>query len=258
MKAQLTILGVTLELEAKNEKELWQKVAFYQSLPTVCPIDDTPTRFGFRSPDGNDYYEVCNTNPNYYITFHIGQNKEGGTLYPSGEWSWWDWKNKEKLVLATYTTLTADGQAMRKHILSGDTTPEAKPEPQQTSVAPAAGGKPNREKMKVFHALGNALSAHGGDNWNEKRDEMVRNIGKKRKPAVQIESANDLTDAELDSLIVKMEQRLREFVYELADALNVDEDSYLAILNQYKVDSPEELNGVALTKLYKEVSEWDG
>jgi len=257
MKATLTVLGVTLELEATDEKELWQKIAFYQSLPTVCPIDDTPTRFGFRNPKGNDYYEVCNSNPNYYITFHVGQNREGGTLFASGEWTWWDWQAKEELQLANWTTLTDTGQQLRQHILrGGQHTTEKAAKPTANSQQPAA-TKPAAPDLRVFHALGQTLSKNEGSKWDAKRELLVKNIGKKRRPAVDITSAADLTQEEVTGATLKMEKRLREIIWELAEDKEVEPEVLDGILSNLDIEGVEEATGVPLTKLYQELAALD-
>lgn len=252
MKATLTVLGVTLELEAKDEKDLWQKIAFYQSLPTTCPIDDTPTRFGFRNPKGNDYYEVCNTNPDYYITFHVGQNKEGGTLFASGEWTWWDWKAKEELALATWTTLTDTGQQLRQHILGGGTHTEATT-PVANSQQPAA----TKPDLRIFHALGQTLSANEGSKWDDKRELLVKNIGKKRRPTADITSASDLTQEEVTGATLKMEERLREIIWELAEDKEIEPELLDSILKNLSIEGVDEATGVPLTKLYQELAALD-
>lgn len=273
MKATLNILGVTLELEAKSDKELWQKIAFYQSLPTTCPIDGSPTRFGFRSPEGNDYYEIANTNPLYSITFHIGQNKEGGTLYTDGTWSWWDWKNKEKIILAKWTTLTDEGEQLREQILENKPArpkaakPKPVAQPTQKGKVESKEDKPDKALValrKTFHALGMALSeetiAADPDEyseytatglWEERRSEIVDSIGKGRKPRVQLESSNELYTEEMYKIIRIMEGKAREKVYEWIDYLGIDAAQVSNLLPE-GVDLSQ-MEGVALANLLKTV-----
>ena len=260
MKAILTILNVTLELDAKSEKELWQKIAFYQSLPTTCPIDDTPTRFAFRSPKGNDYYEIANTNPNYYITMHVGQSKEGGELYADGTWSWWDWKNKVDVTLAKWSTLTDEGQQLRDYILGGDerdNQPPIAPTKQQPSVTTPKADPPITTARHIFHALGMALSAEvtpAGEDpsavWETQRTTMVRNIGMRRTPKVKLESSNDLTLDEINAAIEIMEKRAREAITQWAGILDFDDDMLAEFIPEKSLDKT---FGVPLANALKEI-----
>lgn len=265
MKAKVTVLNVELELEAKDDKALWQQVAFYQSLPTTCPIDDTPTRFAFRSPQGNDYYEIANTNPHYYITFHIGQNKEGGSLFASGEWAWWDYINKVEIPLAKWSTLTDAGKQLRQQILGG-----AAPKPpavQAPATRPVAQATPaatqdkavSRELVaarKTLHALGQTYYGSIDEDWNEVRKTAVAALNKRY--GTNYTSSNDLPLEDVGKWIVQLEKKTRTQIQELAELAFADDiDQAIADLVSAQTDGQtSELNlvgGVALTHVLKAV-----
>lgn len=268
MKARVTVLNVELELEAKSEKDLWQQVAFYQSLPTVCPIDDTPTRFAFRSPQGNDYYEIANTNPHYYITFHVGQNKEGGSLFASGDWAWWDYVNKVEIPLAKWSTLTDAGKQLRQQILGGASTGSATAAPKPPAVqAPATKpvaqattpDKPSAELVaarKTFHALGQTYYGSINEDWNEVRKVALEKLNKRDGTSYQ--SSNDLPLEDIGKWIVQLEKKTRTQIMELAELVFADDvDQAIADLVSEQMDgqtsSLDLLGGVALTRVLKAV-----
>lgn len=259
MKAKVTVLNVELELEAKSEKDLWQQVAFYQSLPTTCPIDDTPTRFAFRSPQGNDYYEIANTNPHYYITFHVGQNKEGGSLFASGEWAWWDYVNKVEIPLAKWSTLTEAGKQLRKQILGGaapnPTTATVTATKEQAKPAPT---KPSAELLaarKTLHALGQTYYASLELDWNEERQAAIAALNK--RDGTNYQSSNDLPLKDVGKWIVQLEKKTRTHIMELAEMAYPEDtnglDALVAAASNAQTSDLDLIGGVALTHVLKAV-----
>ena len=119
MKLTISVLGATLELEVANEKEAIKRLAFYQSLPAVCPVCGGASRFSFREPEGYEYYGlVCEGGHEY----KFGQHKEGGSLFPKGQWTRYDgekdvvvWPVGEKLVVDPPATNKQqhDGEQLR-------------------------------------------------------------------------------------------------------------------------------------------------
>ena len=118
-KAKVNAIGIELEFEEKDIKDLWKRVSFFQSLPVSCPIDDSPTRLYYKEPDGYSYFSICNTG-DLYFEYKLGQAREGGELFPKGEWWWWDWEKKEDVLLCKYNVLTPEGEAMRERCLQGN------------------------------------------------------------------------------------------------------------------------------------------
>lgn len=83
---------ITIEDTAESNAELWQKVAFWHSLPQVAPNGAADLRFEYRTPkdkSGNpvEYYSiVC---PSERKEFKLGQKrKNAGQLFPK-QWHPW-------------------------------------------------------------------------------------------------------------------------------------------------------------------------
>jgi hypothetical protein len=82
--------GARVEVTADNVKALIEQAAFFQDLPTACPVCDAPVQFTCRHPQGFDFYGMrCTGQPSHETTF--GVHKEGGTLFykASEPWSAW-------------------------------------------------------------------------------------------------------------------------------------------------------------------------
>ena len=82
--------GARVEVTADNVKSVVEQAAFFQDLPSKCPVCEAPVQFTCRHPQGFDFYGLrCTGRPAHETTF--GVHKEGGTLfYKSSEpWSAW-------------------------------------------------------------------------------------------------------------------------------------------------------------------------
>jgi len=104
-----TVGNVTIEHETKSVKDIIELSAFFQSLPTVCPIDGEPTIFSHRSPSGNDYYELLSTGPRPFAC-QIHQNKEGDGMYCQGVWTIYDHASGNRITVWEHGALTEQGQ----------------------------------------------------------------------------------------------------------------------------------------------------
>lgn len=90
-----------IRVEGADERELWRKAAFWQDLPTVCPVDGSPVRFGYANRGGFDYYYLESTGERRY-EFQFGQSLEDKSLFPGRvekvgkdkvtvrKWTYWD------------------------------------------------------------------------------------------------------------------------------------------------------------------------
>jgi hypothetical protein len=81
MEVTLPVLGasMTIKMQFGNEREMIEAVAFFQSLPELCPVCDAPLVFQHRSPQDNDYYGlVCTGSPRHETDF--GQPKDKGKI----------------------------------------------------------------------------------------------------------------------------------------------------------------------------------
>jgi hypothetical protein len=93
----------TAEIEGATMQEWWQQAAFIHSLPTTCPVDDTPVRFGYAKQGDDEFYYLESTGPTVY-QFQFGTRKEDKKLFPgkvdqaSGKavqrWTYWDGQQK--------------------------------------------------------------------------------------------------------------------------------------------------------------------
>lgn len=81
--------GLELSGEVDSPKEVFEQVHFWQSLPTACPVDGTPTVLAFKAPDDNKYYGLLSTGTPRY-EYKCGQHKTGGTLFGKEQWTYWD------------------------------------------------------------------------------------------------------------------------------------------------------------------------
>lgn len=110
--AKLTVLGMELQFAAADQKDLWRQTALFQALPSVCPIDDSPTRFNYRYIDENDYFEIVNSGP-LPLKYLLGQYKKGGDLFSKNRWVIWDAEREEEITLWENGRLTPAGERYR-------------------------------------------------------------------------------------------------------------------------------------------------
>jgi hypothetical protein len=88
---------ITFEVEAANQKELFEQIADVQEVfdaETECRLCHSKTiRFQVRTVDDNKYYEmVCDCGGQ----FSFGQNKKGNTLFPKRDKGTHGWTKYEK------------------------------------------------------------------------------------------------------------------------------------------------------------------
>jgi hypothetical protein len=100
-----------VEVEGTTEQELWERMAFWHGLPTICPMDNMPVRFGYsKNDDGNEFHYLESTGPIPW-QFQYGTRKEDKKLYPGKKdnptdqkakavqsWAYWDRENNRKVV----------------------------------------------------------------------------------------------------------------------------------------------------------------
>jgi hypothetical protein len=72
-----------IKADVKNEKEFFEKMAFYSSLPKTAPGGATDLKLVVRTTKKGTYYSLISETEK--VEFQLGQHKEGGTLYPK-EW----------------------------------------------------------------------------------------------------------------------------------------------------------------------------
>lgn len=86
-------LGASARVEVRgdSQREVVEMAAFFQELPTACPVCEAPVQFTARHPQGYDYYGMrCTGRPAHETTF--GAHREGGTLYYKASEPWVVWQ----------------------------------------------------------------------------------------------------------------------------------------------------------------------
>jgi len=169
--------GMTITCSAESQKEVIREAHFWQFLPTVCPLDGTPTIFSYREPAENSYYGVVSTGfPKY--EYKIGQHKTGGTLFTKEEWVYFDGHTEAVLWSRGKLTLVGEqlvGQNTRKPTIT-------------------------EYQCNRLHQLGTQYYA---GEWDEKRPELVSVVTKGAYT-----SSKDLLASEAQRLIEGLEKRI--------------------------------------------------
>lgn len=98
IKITVTAPGsIMLELECADNHEVFRQISFWSKLPHTCPIDNEPTRLGWRNVDKKDFYEIVSTGPEGWRR-KVGQMQDGNnSLFFREEekvWSRWDGQNE--------------------------------------------------------------------------------------------------------------------------------------------------------------------
>lgn len=98
----IEIPGGSIELEADSQKQVFEELSFWQSLPKTCPVDGSPIRLNVRDAKTGKgvkvtYYELISTG-NPVFSGDVGQNIEGGTLFYDGTWTYYDGQSETKII----------------------------------------------------------------------------------------------------------------------------------------------------------------
>lgn len=140
--------GMQITCSAESQKEAIREAHFWQSLPTVCPIDGTSTIFCHREPKDNSYYSVISTGfPQY--EYKIGQHKNGITLFAKEEWVIYDGE-KETVVWNKGKLTPAGERLVHKQAQAHPTQPPRADGPCPSCHAPA--GKPHASTCPTLAA----------------------------------------------------------------------------------------------------------
>jgi hypothetical protein len=97
----------TAEIEGATIQEWWQQAAFIHSLPTTCPVDNTPVRFGYAKHGDDEFYYLESTPKTPEDTvyqFQFGTRQADKKLFPGKvdkdggkavqRWTYWDGQQK--------------------------------------------------------------------------------------------------------------------------------------------------------------------
>lgn len=153
-RIKMYVLGLEMEFEAADQKELWKRVALFQALPEECPIDGSKTRLNYRFVEDYDFYEVVSANGLYKCS--LGQYKKGGDLFVKESWAVYDTDKKADVVLWENGRLTQAGEQARNRTrklppLSTVTTEQpGHREGRQPAPPPAAEPPPSDDETAIF------------------------------------------------------------------------------------------------------------
>jgi hypothetical protein len=89
MKYTTGIVGGQLEIDVTDVRAFIEQVAFFHSLPQVCPICGSELRFNYKKPQGFDFFGMVCRGEVVHET-NLGQPKDGGLLYYKNEWTIYD------------------------------------------------------------------------------------------------------------------------------------------------------------------------
>jgi len=183
MKFSVTIPNlpgqVSVTLEAESQLEVFQQAHFWQSLPTVCPVDDSPTRFSYKEPqDGIRYPGLANTGPGPTLEYKCGTHKTGGTLFAKEEWAYYNADERAEVVLWSNGRLTQAGEAWGKQKAKPQNVPQpiqkngsqmAQPSTNGSAPQGTAQAKPkliSPGEAVIIHTAG--VKFYGVNEWTQK------------------------------------------------------------------------------------------
>ena len=94
MEMQITMRlgdGMSVTVRSDDQRELIEAAAFFQELPTACPVCKATVVFTARHPQSFNYYGLrCTGRPSHESTF--GVKKEGGALFYKASEPWTAWQ----------------------------------------------------------------------------------------------------------------------------------------------------------------------
>lgn len=170
-----------LQAEVKDEKEFFETMSFYSSLPKTAPNGSTDLKLVFRTTkQGHKYYSLVSETEKK--EFKLGQNKEaqGGGLFPKGWDDLYQGEDSEQdegqsdqtvvgapQTIATPTVVTAPKAAPKaaaKPAAAPIVTQTAVPTPAVTTPAPAQAAPAALAKNPNVTATANNVLARFGIN----------------------------------------------------------------------------------------------
>lgn len=133
--------GLTIHGEVEGQKEVFEHVNFWQSLPMTCPVDGTATVLRFKAPGDFRYYSLVSTGFPVY-EFKLGQHKKGETLFANEENQWTQWDGEKEIVVwkngKTIGSVTAPPAPQPTNGNGSKPRPEMPPEVRFQSPPPEA------------------------------------------------------------------------------------------------------------------------
>lgn len=129
----IDIPGGTIQLEADSQKQVFDELSFWQSLPKFCPVDGSDVRLNVRDTAKGVYYEIVSTGSPIFRG-HVGQNREGGTLFYKDDWS--HWTGEKEIVVRSNGINTPALDALLGKVAPKQPAPQQAPAPQPKVFLP--------------------------------------------------------------------------------------------------------------------------
>ncbi len=203
-----------VEVEGQTAQEVWQRAAFWHSLPTICPVDGSPVRFGYANRGGYDFHFLESTGARRY-EFPFGTDLESKSLFPGKvtklpdgtkktvqKWTYWDAENEREVIVWQDGRLIVDGAQSKAQRTSEPAMQQLDAEiaailPTQTATAREV--EPGWEaRWKTFDEVGLELY---GPQWSQVARHNAERISDGRET-----DPKRLTVAQLDKMILGMRQ----------------------------------------------------
>jgi hypothetical protein len=84
-----------IEVSAETAKQAIKESAFFQSLPSTCPVCDSLLKFTHRTPQDFEFFGLECTGEDHHST-NFGQNKNGKDLFYKYSDKWTSYKDRQK------------------------------------------------------------------------------------------------------------------------------------------------------------------
>lgn len=250
------------ECEGDTQQELIKQAAFWHGLPTVCPVDGSAVRFGYREGDDIPFYSLLSTGERVY-EFPLGQGTGDRGMFAGkmdGEgkqkkfvqrWQYYDhekqgkvvvWENG-RLLMETPSNVHASSKAKpvvqapvieHRNITDESQLDTLLEDAQALDFNTIPGAVTDADKIE---ALGVAMY---GDKrtWDTKVKGLCQHFSARRSMSVET-----LFPPEIGSMLAKMQEKVRIAYVEKAGAL------YKQGVQVPNVD-PDECKGLALAAAY--------
>lgn len=144
MKLVINLPDATLEVDVHNEKEVFEKAAFWNNMPRTCPVDGSPVRLNHRVAGDYDFYELISTGPRAF-RFGFGQYKDGSGLFPQDKegWQYYDPRTKQNITVWQYGKIIYEnlppGFEVPEHLrTTGSPAPRSNGQQQRSAPARSA------------------------------------------------------------------------------------------------------------------------
>jgi len=218
----IQVPGGTMEVPGDSLEAVIKAASFLQNLPTVCPVDGTPTRLNYRKAGGFEYFGLVSTgSPQYTYPFgrplekgdeffegkFVKQGKEGETRR---QWCYYDHGKQEQVVVwedgKLLVNVQRGGKPTDKEAIapSSNGTDElvqwaVEALPLRKLDYPTMEEQQKIDRRKTLNLAGREVY---GDEWPEKCGAIVQWYTDN-----QVADSERLTVEQLDGLIIKLRNK---------------------------------------------------